>query len=92
MSNKSDLIEKIAEKGDFTKKNAQKALNACLDAIQENLANGENLRIAGFGTFKVSERKERKGRNPQTGEEMTIPASSTVKFNPGKSLKDQVQD
>ena len=90
MTTKTELINKIAEKSGFTKKKSEKCLNACLEAIQEDLANGGNLRITDFGTFSVKKRKEREGRNPQTGEKITIPASKTVKFNPGKGLKNQI--
>ncbi|MFO7801350.1 MAG: HU family DNA-binding protein [Desulfovermiculus sp.] len=83
---KADLIEQIAQKSELSKKASEKALNGCLDAIQESLANDGKLTLTGFGTFSVTERNERKGRNPQTGKEMTIPASKVVKFKPGKGL------
>lgn len=83
---KADLIEQIAQKSQLTKKDSEKALNGCLDAIQESLTRDGKLTLTGFGTFSVTERKERKGRHPRTGEEMTIPASKTVKFKPGKGL------
>lgn len=90
MATKTDLIKKISEKLELTKAESEKALNTCLEAIKEDLASGNNLKIQGFGSFSVTERKERKGRNPQTGQEMIIPASKTVKFSPGKYLKDKV--
>ena len=91
MATKSDLIDRIAQKADFTKKDSEKTVNAFLEAIQEHLQNGGNIQLTGFGSFKVEQRKEREGRNPQTGEKLTIPASKVVKFNPGKALKEKVQ-
>lgn len=85
---KSDLVEKIAQKTELSKKASEKALNGCLDAIQEILTSEGKLALTGFGTFKVAERKARKGSNPRTGEKITIPASKGVKFTPGKRLKD----
>lgn len=90
MTTKADLVDKISKKTGFTKKDSEKALNSCLQAIEEDLASGGNLRITGFGTFSVVKRKERTGRNPQTGQKMTIPASKTVKFKPGKNLADSI--
>lgn len=88
--NKSDLITKIADNSGLTKKDSEKGLNACLDSIQEALSNGGKLTLTGFGTFTVEKRKERKGRNPQTGDEITIPEKKVVKFRAGKNLKDKV--
>ncbi|HMB31103.1 MAG TPA: HU family DNA-binding protein [Desulfohalobiaceae bacterium] len=90
MATKEDLVRKIAEKSKLTKAASEKALNACLEAVYEDLAQGDNLKLTGFGSFSVVERKSRKGRNPQTGEEITIPASRTVKFSPGKNLKENI--
>jgi Bacterial DNA-binding protein. len=88
--NKADLVTKIAEKSELTKKNAEKALNAFVDAVQEALKQGDKVQLVGFGTFEVRERAERKGRNPQTKEEITIPASKAPVFKAGKALKDLV--
>lgn len=88
--NKADLISKIAKNSSLTKSASEKALNACLESIQESLSNGDKLTLTGFGTFSVEERKARKGRHPQTGEEISIPASKVVKFRPGKDLKKKV--
>ncbi len=88
--NKSDLINKIADNSGLTKKDSEKAVSACLDSIQEALSNGGKLTLTGFGTFTVEKRKERKGRNPQTGDEITIPENRVVKFRAGKNLKDKV--
>jgi DNA-binding protein HU-beta len=85
---KAELIEKIHEKTDLNKANSERALNACLESIEESLVNEGKLTLTGFGTFSVENRKERKGRNPQTGQEITIPASRAVKFRPGKTLRD----
>jgi DNA-binding protein HU-beta len=88
--NKADLVTKIAEKSELTKKDAEKALNAFVDAVQEALKQGDKVQLVGFGTFEVRERAERKGRNPQTKEEITIPASKAPVFKAGKALKDLV--
>jgi len=85
---KADLIRKISEKTDLNKANSERALNACMEGIEESLVNEGKLTLTGFGTFSVQDRKERKGRNPQTGEEINIPANKAVKFRPGKTLRD----
>ncbi len=87
---KADLVADIASKTSMTKVAAERALLALLDSIQGSLVKEEKLTITGFGTFSVEKRKERKGRNPRTGEEITIKASKMVKFRPGKTLKDSV--
>lgn len=86
--NKGELIDKVAEIAEISKKEADKAVTAFIDTIQEQLKKGDKVAIAGFGTFAVSERKEREGRNPQTGETIKIAASKAPKFKPGKSFKD----
>ncbi len=88
---KADLVEKIAEKANLTKADAERSLNAFIDAVETTLVKDGKLTLTGFGTFAVETRKERKGRNPQTGAEITIPASKVVKFRPGKLLKDAVK-
>jgi len=88
--NKTELVTAIAEKTELTKKEAEKALKAFTDIIAEELAKGEKIQLVGFGTFEVSERAEREGRNPMTGETIKIAASKTPKFKAGKALKDQV--
>lgn len=88
---KADLVVKIAEKANLTKANAERALNAFLDSVEQTLVKDGKLTLTGFGTFAVETRKERKGRNPQTGAEITIPASKVVKFRPGKLLKDAIK-
>ena len=87
---KTELIAKVAEKTGLTKKDADKAANAVIDAIVETLKSNEKVQIVGFGTFEVHDRKERKGRNPRTKEEIIIPASSYPAFKVGKSFKDAV--
>ena len=87
---KSELIAAMAEKSGLDKKSAEKALNAFTDTVAEALKAGDKVQLVGFGTFEVSERGERSGRNPQTGEEMVIPASKNPKFKAGKSLKEKV--
>ena len=86
--NKGELIEKIADMSGLTKKDADAAFNAFIETVQDALKKGDKIAIAGFGTFDVSKRKARTGRNPQTGEEIKIAASKSPKFKPGKSFKD----
>ncbi|NLJ33219.1 MAG: HU family DNA-binding protein [Firmicutes bacterium] len=88
--NKGELISSVANKIDITKKDAEKAVNAVFETIQETMATGEKVQLIGFGTFEVRERKARKGRNPQTGEEIDIPAAKVPAFKAGKGLKDAV--
>ncbi|OQX86538.1 MAG: hypothetical protein B6D55_05850 [Candidatus Omnitrophica bacterium 4484_70.2] len=84
--NKTQLIEKVAEKTS-TKKEAQMAVETLLEAIKNSLKNNESVTIAGFGTFKVKERKARTARNPKTGETIQVPAKKTIGFRPSKELK-----
>lgn len=88
--NKAELITVMAEKSGFTKKDAEKALRAFIESVDETLANGEKVQLVGFGTFEVKQRGERKGRNPKTLEEITIPASKVPVFKAGKELKEKV--
>ena len=88
--NKTELIAAMAEQAELSKKDAEKALKAFVDIIGEELTKGEKVQLVGFGTFEVSERPEREGRNPQTGEAMKIAASKSPKFKAGKALKDMV--
>jgi len=88
--NKGDLINKIAEGADISKAQATDALNAVLDNISGALKDGDKVTLIGFGTFSISERKARTGRNPQTGETIQIAAKNVVKFKPGKELSDSV--
>jgi len=88
--NKGDLINEVS-KVLKTKKDAQAAVDCVLSSITKTLGNGDSVSLIGFGTFKVTERKARQGRNPQTGEEMHIPASKVPKFAAGKALKDAVK-
>ena len=88
---KADLIVKIAEESGLTKVNAERALNAFTKSVENVLVKEGKLTLTGFGTFQVEERKQRTGRNPRTGEEITIPASKVVKFRPGKLLKESVK-
>jgi DNA-binding protein HU-beta len=86
--NKTELIAAIAEKTELSKKDAEKAVKAFTDVVVEELKKGEKIQLVGFGTFEVSERAARTGRNPQTGAEMNIPASKAPKFKAGKAFKD----
>jgi nucleoid DNA-binding protein len=88
--NRSDLINEVA-KVVSTKKEAQEAVDCVLASITKALKKGDAVTLVGFGTFKVTKRKARKGRNPQTGEEIKIKASKAAKFTPGKSLKEAVK-
>ena len=88
--NKTELVAAIAEQTELSKKDAEKALKAFTDIVADELKKGEKVQLVGFGTFEVSERSEREGRNPQTGETMKIAASKAPKFKAGKVLKDQV--
>ncbi|MBH5328999.1 MULTISPECIES: HU family DNA-binding protein [Eikenella] len=89
--NKQDLIKDIAERGEFTKADADAALKAVQGAIAAALTRGDKITLPGFGTFKVVETAARTGRNPQTGEPVEIPAKRKIKFNPTQALKDLVQ-
>lgn len=88
--NKTELVAAIAEQAELSKKDAEKALKAFTDVVAEELKKGEKIQLVGFGTFEVSERAAREGRNPQTGEKMTIEASKSPKFKAGKALKDVI--
>ncbi|MFC4078098.1 HU family DNA-binding protein [Salinithrix halophila] len=88
--NKTELIAQVAEKTNMTKKDATGAVDAVFDAITEALRSGDKVQLIGFGNFEVRERAARKGRNPQTGEEIQIAASKIPAFKPGKALKDDV--
>ena len=88
--NKTELIAAVAEKAEISKKDAEKAVKAFTDAVAEELAKGGKVQLVGFGNFEVSERPAREGRNPRTGETMTIAASKTPKFKPGQALKDEI--
>ena len=88
--NKTELIAEVAKKCAMSKKDAEKALKAFTDVVAEELKKGEKIQLVGFGTFEVSERAARVGRNPQTKQEITIPASKAPKFKAGKALKDSL--
>ena len=88
--NKTELVAARAEQTNLSKKDAEAALKAFIDVVSEELKKGEKVQLVGFGTFEVSERAAREGRNPQTGETMEIKASKTPKFKAGKALKDMM--
>jgi DNA-binding protein HU-beta len=88
---KADLIDKIASDTGLTKADSSRALESTLDAIKSTLKKNNKVSLVGFGTFSVSKRKARVGRNPRTGEEIKIKASKSPKFTPGKALKEAVQ-
>lgn len=89
--NKTELIDAVAGKADLSKADAEKALNAVLETVEEELSRGEEVQITGFGSFKVTQRAAREGRNPQTGEPMQIPATKTPNFSAGNKLKEAVR-
>ncbi|KHD85780.1 HU family DNA-binding protein [Heyndrickxia ginsengihumi] len=89
--NKTELINAVAEATELSKKDTTKAVDAIFEAIQNALASGDKVQLIGFGNFEVRERAARKGRNPQTGEEIEIAASKVPAFKPGKALKDAVK-
>ena len=88
--NKTELVAAVAEQADISKKDAEKALKAFVDVVTEEMKKGEIVQLVGFGTFEVSERAAREGRNPQTGKTMKIEACKAPKFKAGKALKDAV--
>ncbi len=89
--NKTDLINSVAEAAELSKKDATRAVEAVFESITDSLRKGEKVQLIGFGNFEVRERAARKGRNPQTGEEIEIAASRVPAFRPGKALKEAVK-
>ncbi|MBU8907235.1 HU family DNA-binding protein [Desertibacillus haloalkaliphilus] len=89
--NKTDLINAVADAADLSKKDATDAVDAVFDSITESLQAGDKVQLIGFGNFEVRERSARKGRNPQTGEEIEIAATKVPAFKAGKALKDAVK-
>lgn len=85
--NKTELVAAVAEQADISKKDAEKVLKAFVDVVTEEMKKGEKVQLVGFGTFEVSERAAREGRNPQTGKTMKIEACKAPKFKAGKALK-----
>ncbi|MBR2446110.1 MAG: HU family DNA-binding protein [Clostridia bacterium] len=88
--NKTQLIQKIAENGNMTKKDAEAALKAVIDSISDAVASGEKVQISGFGNFDVKTREARMGRNPKTGESVEIAASKRIVFSAAQALKDKI--
>ena len=89
--NKSELVTEVSESTEMSKKDVAKVVDAVFDAISNALQNGDKVQLVGFGNFEVRERSARKGRNPQTGEEIEIAASKIPAFKPGKALKDGIK-
>lgn len=89
--NKTELVAAVAERAEISKKDSEKALKAFVDVVTEQLKADDKVQLVGFGTFEVSKRAAREGRNPQTGSTMVIPASKSPKFKPGKAFKDAIQ-
>ncbi len=90
--NRSELVAKMAEKSGFSKKDAETALSSFMDSLFEELSNGGKVQLVGFGTFEVRSREEREGRDPRTGEQITIPACKYPAFKAGKAFKDAVNN
>ena len=90
--NKTELVSAMAEKSELSKKDAEKALKAFIDVVTEELKKEHKVQLVGFGTFEVSKRAAREGRNPQTGKTMKIDACKAPKFKAGKALKDAVNE
>ena len=90
--NKTEFVAAIAEEAGISKTDAAKAVKAFTDVVVAEMKKGEKIQLVGFGTFEVSERAAREGRNPQTGETMTIEASKAPKFKAGKALKDMINE
>jgi len=90
-TNKAELVEEVADQTGLTKKTSREAVGAIISAITDSLAKEERVTLVGFGTFRVMERKARRGRNSQTGKELEIPAKKVPKFRPGKSLREAVR-
>lgn len=89
--NKSDLVASIASKAELSKKDAEKALNAIIESITGALKKGDKVQLVGFGTFETRQRAARKGKNPQTGAEVMIPAAKVPAFKAGKALKESIK-
>lgn len=92
MANKADLIDGVVSKTGLDKKDAASAVDSLFEVVTETLAEGERVQVIGFGSFEVRDRAARKGRNPQTGEEIQIPATRVPAFKAGKGLKDAVKE
>ena len=90
--NRTELVAAMAESTELSIKDAESSLNEFIDVVTAEMKKGEKVQLVGFGTFEVSERAAREGRNPQTGETMTIAASKSPKFKAGKALKDAVNE
>lgn len=88
--NKLELVNAVADKAELTKRDAERAVNAVVESIEEALKAGDRVSLVGFGTFEVRDRKPRVGRNPQTGQEIRIPAGKVPSFKAGKGLKESV--
>lgn len=89
--NKSELVSVVAERAGLSKKDTEAAVNTFMEVVKEVLANKDSVELVGFGSFKTSDRAARKGRNPQTGAEIDIPATTVPKFVAGKAMKDAVK-
>ena len=89
--NKAELVEKVSNQTGLTRKTSREAIDAVISALTDPLAREEKVTLVGLGTFQVTERKARRGKNPRTGEEIQIPAKKVPKFRPGKGLREKVK-
>jgi integration host factor subunit beta len=89
---KADLVEKVADEAEMTKKDAEQLVEIIFDSIIDTLNKGEKIELRGFGSFRVRQRNERKGRNPKTGDAVDIPAKRVAYFKPGKELKELINN
>ena len=87
---KADIIDAVCEDNGFSKRESAKITETMLDIIKESLENGENVKLSGFGSFNIQHKRARRGRNPQTGEEIIISARRALNFNPSKILRDEL--
>ncbi|MBK7704993.1 MAG: integration host factor subunit alpha [Acidobacteria bacterium] len=87
---KADLVERVAKEAELTKKDAEQLVEIVFDSIVDSLNEGEKIELRGFGSFRVRQRNERNGRNPKTGEAVSIPAKRVAYFKPGKELKELI--
>ena len=89
--NKKELVEQVADQANLSRSKAEMAVNAFIHQTQESLSRGDNVQLIGFGTFSVADRAARKGRNPQTGQEIHIPACKLPQFKPGNKFRDMIK-
>lgn len=89
--NKTELVVAVAEEAGLTKKDAERAIDVLLEKMEKSLVEGDEIKLSGFGVFKIKERKERVGTSPHDGKKITIPATKTIGFKPAKTLKEAIK-